>query len=189
MRASQQISEVEAEELSARSRSLNDNIQKLQISASKAQNKTIDLELQRLEASEAIEHLNIIQLFLPDAYVEERESVLALLRFKRIAFKANLLQSLVKEKVSNQISNPHNDEAFMAASEMCDELVWVSSMCDRFVHCMNGCTVDQFSKFKGALYELDPVERALNGWVEALRRDELKERVCANELKRYVPYT
>ena len=37
---------------------------KLQISAAKAQNKTIDLELRRLEADQAMEQLSIVQVKL-----------------------------------------------------------------------------------------------------------------------------
>lgn len=62
LRASQQITEQEAEELTARSRSMMDINLKLQLSASKAQNKTIDLELRRMEAEEAMEHLQIVQV-------------------------------------------------------------------------------------------------------------------------------
>lgn len=64
MKASQQITETEAEELTARSRAMMDINMKLQITAAKTQNKTIDLELRRMEAEEAIEHLNIVQVCL-----------------------------------------------------------------------------------------------------------------------------
>jgi len=62
MKASQQITENEAEELTARSRSMLDINMKLQITAAKAQNKTIDLELRKMEAEEAIEHLAVVQV-------------------------------------------------------------------------------------------------------------------------------
>lgn len=62
LRASQQITEQEAEEMTARSRSMMDINLKLQLSAAKAQNKTIDLELRRMEAEEAMEHLQIVQV-------------------------------------------------------------------------------------------------------------------------------
>lgn len=64
MRASRQITETEAEELTQRSRSMMDINMKLQISAAKAQNKTIDLELRRLEADQAMEQLSIVQVNL-----------------------------------------------------------------------------------------------------------------------------
>lgn len=124
-------------------------------------------------------------MFLPETFHTERDSVLALLRFKRVAFKSHLLQTFVKERLTNQTSPTiGSDDTFMASCDMCDKLTWVSSMCDRFINCINTCTPQQFHKFQGALYELDPVERALNGWIEGLRRDELKEKACAAELSR-----
>ena len=50
--------------MTARSRSMMDINLKLQLSAAKAQNKTIDLELRRMEAEEAMEHLQIVQVWL-----------------------------------------------------------------------------------------------------------------------------
>ncbi|KAL7270883.1 hypothetical protein RUND412_006393 [Rhizina undulata] len=186
MRASQQLTETEAEELTARSRSMMDINMKLQITAAKAQNKTIDLELRRFEAEEAIEHLSIVQMFLPESFFAEKDSILALLRFKRVSFKANLLHSFVKERLTGQAGQIQSgqEDSIMAACDMCDKLTWVSAMCDRFVNCISGCNVAQFSRFQGALFELDPVERALNGWIEGLRKDDLKEKQCVAELQR-----
>ncbi|RPB00971.1 hypothetical protein L873DRAFT_1764796 [Choiromyces venosus 120613-1] len=186
MRASQQITETEAEELTQRSRSMMDINMKLQITAAKAQNKTIDLELRRLEADQAMEQLSIVQMFLPEAFRSERDSILALLRFKRVSFKAQLLQNFVKERLTSQFgqASGSQEDTMMAACDMCDKLTWVSAMCDRFINCISGCSVAQFAKFQGALYELDPVERALNGWIEGLRKDDLKEKQCVSELQR-----
>ncbi|CAZ82599.1 unnamed protein product [Tuber melanosporum] len=186
MRASQQITETEAEELTQRSRSMMDINMKLQITAAKAQNKTIDLELRRLEADQAIEQLSIVQMFLPEAFHSERDSILALLRFKRVSFKAQLLQNFVKERLTSQLGQAScgQEDTMMTACDMCDKLTWVSAMCDRFINCISGCSVAQFTKFQGALYELDPVERALNGWIEGLRKDDLKEKQCVSELQR-----
>ncbi|EEY19249.1 dynactin [Verticillium alfalfae VaMs.102] len=97
MRASHAVTEAESEQLDSKSRAMMDLNMKLQISAAKTQVKTIDLELRRLEAQEAEQHLEIVKLFLPETYQEDRDSVLALLRFKRLAFKATLLQGFVKE--------------------------------------------------------------------------------------------
>lgn len=127
-------------------------------------------------------------MFLPEAFHSERDSILALLRFKRVSFKAQLLQNFVKERLTSQLgqASGNQEDTIMAACGMCDKLTWVSAMCDRFINCISGCSVAQFAKFQGALYELDPVERALNGWIEGLRKDDLKEKQCVSELSRYV---
>jgi len=185
MRASHAMTETESEQLNSRSRAMMDLNMKLQVSAAKTQVKTIDLELRRLDAQEASEHLAIVQLFLPEAFHSDRDSVLALLRFKRVGFKANLLHGFVKERVNGQPSTGHEDDIF-AGCDVLDKLSWVSAMCDRFGNAISHCSTDEFAKYEGALYELEPVERALNGWIDGLRRDELKEKQCANELQRTI---
>ncbi|KAK5662852.1 hypothetical protein OQA88_6263 [Cercophora sp. LCS_1] len=183
MRASHAVTENESEQLNSRSRAMLDLNMKLQISAAKAQVKTIDLELRRMEAQEAEQHLEIIKLFLPESYQQDRDSVLALLRFKRLAFKANLLNGFLKERVNGQPHPGHEDDAFEGCGAI-DRLTWVAAMCERFVNAISHCSLEQFAKFEGALYELEPVERALNSWIDGLRRDELKEKQCAAELQR-----
>ncbi|KAK6226145.1 CAP-Gly domain-containing protein [Colletotrichum tabaci] len=185
MRASHAVTETESEQLNSKSRAMMDLNMKLQISASKAQVKTIDLELRRLEAQEAEQHLDIVKMFLPDTYKEDQDSVLALLRFRRLAFKAELLQSFIKERVNGQPHPGHEDDIF-AGCDAIDKLTWVASMCERFTNAISHCSIEQFQRFQNALFELEPVERALNGWIDGLRRDELKEQKCADELQRTI---
>lgn len=185
MRASQAVTEGESEKLNDHSRAMMDLNMKLQISAAKTQVKTIDLEMRRLEAQEAEQHLGIVQLFLPDSYKEDRESVLALLRFRRLSFKATLLSGFLKERVNGKPHPGHENDVF-AGCDAIDKLVWVSAMCDRFVNDISHCTVEQFSHYQNALLELEPVERALNAWIDELRRDELREKDCAAQLQRTI---
>ncbi|GAB7360344.1 hypothetical protein MBLNU230_g8302t1 [Neophaeotheca triangularis] len=183
MQASKQISETEAEDLNSKSRAMLDLNMKLQNSAAKTQVKTIDLELRKLEAQEASEHLAIVQLFLPDAFHAERDSVLALLRFKRVGFKANLVHGFVKERIAS-FGARGLDENVFAACGVLDKLVWVSGMANRFINSICGCSADEFASYEGALYELEPVERALNGYIDGLRREEVKEKAMNEELQR-----
>jgi dynactin 1 len=183
MRASRQITETEATELSSRSRAMMDLNMKLQMSAAKTQIKTIDLELRRLEAEEAAEHLAIVQLFLPDAFNAERDSVLALLRFKRVGFKSRLLSSLVKERLNGQGTKIAEEDVFAAYSVL-DRLTWVAEMSDRFINGIRSCSIEEFARYESALYELEPVERALNTYIDAIKRDDMKEGRVDEELQR-----
>jgi dynactin 1 len=185
MRASHAVTETESEQLNSRSRAMMNLNMKLQVSAAKTQVKAIDLELRRLDAQEASEHLAIVQLFLPEAFLADRDSVFALLRFQRVAFKTNLLHGFVKERVNGAPPVGHEDDVF-AACDMLDKLAWVSAMCDRFVNAISHCSIEEFAKYEGALYELEPVERALNSWIDGLRREDLKEKQCAAELQRTI---
>lgn len=185
MRASQQISETEATNLTTRSRAMIDLNMKLQASASKAQTKTIDIELNRMESEEAAQHLAIVKLYLPEYYDGERESVLALLRFKRVTFKAGLMNSTIRDRISEQ-SGVSTDEEILRAHGVLEQLVWVSAVCDRFVTYITACSSDEFSHIKGALYEMEPVERTLNFWIENLKRNEVDLSKCFMELQRSI---
>ena len=185
MRASQQITETEASELTNRSRAMMDLNMRLQVSASKSQVKAIDLDLRRLEAQESAEHLALVEHFLPRSFDNERNSVYALLRFKRIGFKSTLVHGLFKEKVNGPAPPGQEDETFIGF-EILNKLTWIWTMCDRFVKFIQTCSLEAFGKLEGALHDLEPVERVFNGWIDALKRDELKEQHCATELHRYV---
>ena len=185
MRASKQNSEAEASELSSRSREMMDLNMRLQISASKAQVRAIDLELGKMKAQESSEHLAIVELFLPESFKGESDSIEALLRFRRIGFKARMMHQFVKEQMEDPKVSGQEDDMFIFC-DVLDKLVWVSSTCDRFVNSIGTCNLEVFRRLGGAAYELEPVERALNVWVEALKRNELKGEKCASELQRSI---
>lgn len=185
MRASQQISEAEATDLTTRSRAMMDLNMKLQASVSKAQTKSIDLELNRMEAEEAMQHLSIVKLYLPEYYEGEKNSVLALLRFKRVSFKANIMNSTVRERISEQSFISSHEEIFYA-HEASEHLLWISAICDRFVNFISACSPEEFSNIKVALFEMEPVERTLNFWVENLKKNEVTMRKFTVELQRSI---
>ncbi|KAL8667370.1 MAG: hypothetical protein Q9168_007262 [Polycauliona sp. 1 TL-2023] len=183
MRTSQQLTEAETNDLTSRSRAMMDLNMRLQSSATKAQIKVIDLELGKLEAQESAEHLSIIQHFLPNTFKNERNSVGAYLRIKRIRFKSDLLHGYVKDKVTAQPSQSRDYDIFTAC-DMMDKLVALSSICGRFVNSIQSCDLDAFSRLESAFFDLEPLERALNGWIDSAKRDELKQESCATELSR-----
>lgn len=183
MRSSHAISATESEQLNSRSKAMMDLNMKLQMSAAKAQVKAIDLELRRMETEEAQQHLAIVQVFLPESYQVDRDSVLALLRFNRLVFKANMLSRFIRDRIDEQDHSGHEEDAFWGC-ETVEKLTWVSAMCTRFAKAMRHCSLEQFARYEGALYDLEPVERALNGWIDGLRRDDFKEKEAAVDLQR-----
>lgn len=186
MRASQQISEAEANDLTARSRAMMDLNMKLQASMAKTQTKTIDIELGRMNAEEALQHLSILKLYLPDYFEGERNSILALLRFKRVSFKASLMNNTIRENISEQASIATGLDDIFVAYDVLEKLMYISSLSDRFVNYISSCSTENFESVKGALFEMEPVERTLNFWMEGLKKNELNLRKCAVELQRSI---
>jgi dynactin 1 len=186
MRTSQQLTETEANELSTRSRAMMDLNLKLQASVEKAQTKTIDIELGRMEAEESTQHLSIVQLYLPQYFETEKNSVQAVLRAKRVGFKASLISNTVRERLADQAHFPGTPESAFTSYEVIEKTIWISSVCNRFTKFVTSCSPEQFASFERALFELEPVERTLNNWIESLKRNEFNEKKCAMELQRSI---
>lgn len=173
LRRSRDITESEAHEMSSKSRAMMDLNLQLQNSAAKMQLKTIDVELGRMRSEESLEHLSIIQMFVPDSYEAERTPVLTYLCLRRIRSKAVLVTTLLRDRIKDR---PHlvQDDPF-PVFEAIERLCWISSCCDRFLHYMSSCGPSELANFHNALHELEPVERTVNAWVESLKRDELSK--------------
>ncbi|QDS74032.1 hypothetical protein FKW77_009033 [Venturia effusa] len=185
IQASKKLTEAEAQELGSHSRTMMDLNRQLQASAMSTQVKTIEMELRKMEAQEASEHLAIVQLFLPDAFQAERDSVLALLRFKRVSFKSTLLNSFLKERVASPRPHAHLDQLLSGCDAM-EKLTWVSAMCKRFINGISMSSLEDFAKFESAYHELEVVERTLNGYIENLRKDDLQEQKLSEGLQRSI---
>ncbi|OQV02697.1 hypothetical protein CLAIMM_07847 [Cladophialophora immunda] len=136
------------------------------------QNSTeaIDLELGKMRAEQASLHLEIVQHFVPDTFDVDKKPILALLCFKRIRSKAQLCKVILAERMRDR-AELH--ESPMAVFAVMERMNFIANLCGRFVEHLSTCSTDEFMRYAGAPFELEPVEQAMTSWVEALRRDEL----------------
>jgi dynactin 1 len=82
----------EKHNLSSQSQAMMSLNLQLQSTVMKAQAKSIDLELRKLEGAQAADRLSYIQPYLPDAFFKtENEPISCLLLFKRLVFKSDLI--------------------------------------------------------------------------------------------------
>jgi dynactin 1 len=171
LRRSRDMNETQANEMSVKSRAMMDLNLQLQNSAAKSQLKTIDYEMRDMQAEQARSHLEIVQLFIPDSFDQDRNPVLAMLALKRVRSKASLVKTVLLERMRDR---PHlmQDDPF-AVFEVIEKMDCIAASCLRFLQFINTCSPEQFGRFSGAVYELEPVERSVTIWIEALRRDEL----------------
>jgi dynactin 1 len=108
---------------------------------------------------------------------------LAFLAFKRIRFKAHLMHRFIKERIGVKTAPGQGYDIF-GCCDILDKLIWVAGMCDRFVRCIQILTLEAFGRLEGVIHELEPLERAFNTWIDRMKKDELKEDQCAEELQR-----
>lgn len=183
MRETRQITETEAADFNERSRTVMDLQLKLQTSESKAQMKKIDMELQKLKAEETQQHLTILQNFIVESFEKDRKPVEALLRFRRIAFKALIMKSVLRDQGGTKENRDSTND--LLRFEIQEKLEWINATSTRFITFGSHCTVQEFSTLGQAYYEVEALERALNVWIESLRTNELDVRYCATELNKF----
>lgn len=161
---------------------------KLQSSTMKSRAKTIELEIGRLEASQAKRHLSITSVYLPKKYFEDdKDAVESLLFFQRIATKTEVIKSIVEsstdiagslvgvidERLITVCRMRHSLAHFIASSRQISALVQLAS-------------IPTFLKSGRMFKELVSIERKIDQYIDLLRREELKEDDCAKDYRRFV---
>lgn len=184
LRANKQLSEAEKDELSVKSKAMMDINLRLQSTAAKTQAKMLDSELHQIKAEDTALHLAIVQNFLPETFKDEKNPILALLRFKRIASKASLLRNFIRDDIDHTLGNGQGDRS--TAFDVIEKLQWISLSCSRAHSFMKGCTAEEFSIFDAALHELEPVERTLDVTIDAAKRKDLDGTRCSQNLQRMI---
>jgi dynactin 1 len=154
----------------------------------KSQAKAIDLELRKLDASQATERLTYVQAYLPDSFFKtENDPISCLLLFKRLSFKSKLILKHLDQ--SNPISDLLNDKIPETLTSVCDmrqKLGWLEDLSKRFVSHIEVSNVREFLKFGQVYHDLVGTERRLNGIVELLRSEELRESECIADVQRMI---
>ncbi|KAF8982492.1 hypothetical protein BGZ46_001161 [Entomortierella lignicola] len=161
----------------------------LQSTAMKAQAKAIDLELRNLEATQARDNLTLVTPYLPEGFFKtEDDSIQCFLLFKRLNFKAELMNKHLEQQygISDKISQNSVPSELVSICEVRQKLAWFGDMAKRFVSYIEGCPVEVFAKMGQVFHDLVGTERRLNNWVDLLRKEELNESECIVDLQRAI---
>ncbi|KAH8922303.1 hypothetical protein BT69DRAFT_1282355 [Atractiella rhizophila] len=180
LREQHQVQQHEAQQLSSQTQTMLDLNRKLQNSKLKSQVKVIDMELRRLEALQAVEHLSIIKPYLTPSFFEnDSESVDSLLFFERLVYKAELISSMIESNhnvTDNLVTVP---EELIAICDTRTKLAKFAALSKRFVAHFKNCGPEQFLRMGRTHHELD-------GFIDALKKEELKETECAKEVDGFI---
>ncbi|KAF9123178.1 hypothetical protein BG015_005368, partial [Linnemannia schmuckeri] len=143
----------------------------------------------RSRAPQANDNLMLVQPYLPDGFFRtENDSIQSLLLFKRLAFKAELMNKHLEQQysISDKIAQNHIPSDLVPICEIRQKLAWFGDLAKRFVSYIEGCPVEVFVKMGQVYHDLVGTERRLNAWVELLRKEELKESDCVVDLHRAI---
>ncbi|CEQ40814.1 SPOSA6832_02476 [Sporobolomyces salmonicolor] len=184
LRHHQATQATESQSLSSQSQAMLNLNLKLQSSVLKSQVKAIDLELRKLEAQQAAEHLAMVKPYLIPAFFEsDADAVDSLLFFERLAYKADLLSMFIEQNHSvNDALDGVVPEDLVGVCETRAKLGQYAAINKRFAAHLQRCPPEVFLKMGRVYRELVGNEKRLDGFVEALRREELKIVECGKEL-------
>ncbi|GAA5998800.1 hypothetical protein JCM5350_006650 [Sporobolomyces pararoseus] len=184
LRHQQSTQATETQSLSSQSQAMLNLNLKLKSSVLKSQVKAIDLELRKLEATQASEHLAMVKPYLLPAFFEsDADAVDALLFFERLAYKADLLSNSIEQNMPvSEALDGIVPEDFVSICEARAKLGHYASLNNRFAAHLKRCPPEIFLKMGRVYRELAPNEKKLDGFVELLRKEELKVVECGKEI-------
>ncbi|CAO3617130.1 unnamed protein product [Cunninghamella blakesleeana] len=188
LRQKQKTEASEKHSLSSQSQAMMSLNLQLQSTVMKAQAKSIDLELRKLDAAQANDRLTYVQPYLPEVFFKtENDPISCLLLFKRLVFKSDLIIKHLDQHypISEKVVEDASDK-LVTLCEMRQKAGWLSDLAKRFVSFIKHCKPDIFIKMNQVYHELIGTERRLNTIVELFRTDDIDDANCLHELQRII---
>ncbi|KAJ1976839.1 hypothetical protein H4R35_002527 [Dimargaris xerosporica] len=175
----------EAKELSSQSQAMLSLNLQLQSTVMKAQAKAIDLELRKLDAQQATEHLRFLEPYLPSSFFQhENNAICCLLLFKRLVFKTDLLVKQLDDQVEK--SDKGMSVESLQTAQLRLALTALGAGASRFVAHLCQCSAETFLKLGFLHHDVSGVEKRLNTTLDQLRQEELVASSALADVQRAV---
>ncbi|PSN47807.1 Dynactin subunit 1 [Blattella germanica] len=140
----------------------------------KAHTKAIDLELRRIDVQQSNQHVQYLAAYMPDTFMNRGEILLSQVRDKFPPV----------EKIDRlTVVRGHSVEQFAFKSRLSH---YIYSL--QFLFGLNTCSPDALLKVGSAYPDMAVQEKAVDMFVELLRKDQLDENVTTEALERCVNY-
>lgn len=170
----------------------------LKVIETKTAARAIDLELRKIEAQQARDHVQFLSMFVPDAFSKhggDGDCVEVLLLAQRLSKKSELIERQVSD-IFDVSSLPddretvigHRGEQLTFASNLLCDLEDIRILMDRYESTLSHCSVDLFQKIGTLHSEMAPHERVLDYLLDQLRRDSLDETTPVSNLTKAIEF-
>lgn len=171
---------------------------KVKYAETKAFARAVEMDLRRLEVQESNQHVSYLCAFMPEHFLNrgsDHDALLILLLVPRMITKAEILASQIKEKFplpenisKDTVLKTHKIDQYSFANRLMYQLYFLQSLLHQYVSALNNCSVELFMKI-GTLYmEMAVQEKALDFYIDLLRKDQLDENVNLDALTKSVMY-
>ncbi|XP_054004461.1 dynactin subunit 1 isoform X2 [Hylaeus anthracinus] len=164
----------------------------------RAQTKAVDLELRRLEAEEAQNHVAYLLSFMPPAFLVrggDHDAILTLLLIPRIIQKTEILISQVRVKYRSldkvdraTVVKGHSVAQYTFRSHLCSYMYALQTFLGCFESALSVCTPEMLLKAGAAYPEMAAQEKSLDSLIELTKRDQLDENLPMDAIEKCCGY-
>ncbi|XP_026165141.1 dynactin subunit 1 isoform X2 [Mastacembelus armatus] len=171
---------------------------KIKFAETKAYAKAIEMELRKMEVSQANRHVSLLTSFMPESFLRhggDHDCILVLLLIPRLICKAELISKQAQEKFDlneNCVERTGLKGAVGEQLSFAAGLVYSLSLLQATLHkyeqALAQCGVEVYKKI-GSLYpEMSVHERSLDFLIDLLHKDQLDETVNVEPLTKAIKY-
>lgn len=184
LRASNQLINADSAAMAVHTKSLMELNMKLNNTSLQANSKTMDLQLRKFEAEQAIEQLSIVKCYLSDDYGPDEASVNALLRLERICFMAQVIEDFLSARADASADD-------LIPVTPCVKIIISLGEIKRYASALSfylrHTDPETFQKYSNLYTQAEPVEQIFNGILDILRSNNLQEETFLQELEEALP--
>uniref|UniRef100_A0A3P8VPK5 Dynactin subunit 1 n=1 Tax=Cynoglossus semilaevis TaxID=244447 RepID=A0A3P8VPK5_CYNSE len=171
---------------------------KIKFAETKAYAKAIEMELRKMEVSQANRHVSLLTSFMPESFLRhggDHDCILVLLLIPRLICKAELVSKQAQEKfdlnencVERTGLKGSVGEQLSFAAGLVYSLSLLQATLHKYEQALSQCSVDVYKKI-GSLYpEMSVHERSLDFLIDLLHKDQLDETVNVEPLTKAIKY-
>ncbi|XP_015433169.1 PREDICTED: dynactin subunit 1 isoform X1 [Dufourea novaeangliae] len=164
----------------------------------RAQTKAVDLELRRLEAEEARNHVAYLLSFMPPAFLArggDHDAILTLLLIPRIIQKTEIVISQVRDKYRSldkidraAVVKGHSVAQYTFRSHLCSYMYALQTFLGCFESALSVCTPEMLLKAGAAYPEMAAQEKSLDFLIDLAKRDQLDENLPMEAIEKCCGY-
>ncbi|XP_051754528.1 dynactin subunit 1a isoform X5 [Ctenopharyngodon idella] len=171
---------------------------KIKFAETKAYAKAIEMELRKMEVSQANRQVSLLTSFMPESFLRhggDHDCILVLLLIPRLICKAELISKQAQEKfdltggsVERSGLRGAAGEQLSFASGLVYSLTLLQATLHKYELALNQCDVEVYKRM-GTLYsEMSVHERSLDFLIDLLHKDQLDETVQVEPLTKAIKY-
>ncbi|CAL8297818.1 unnamed protein product [Arctogadus glacialis] len=171
---------------------------KIKFAETKAYAKAIEMELRKMEVSQASRQVSLLTAFMPESFLRhggDHDCILVLLLIPRLTCKAELVGRQALEKFDlNEGSMGRTGlrgavgEQLSFAAGLVYSLGLLQATLHKYQQALGQCSVEVYKRIGSLYQEMSVHERSLDFLIDLLHKDQLDETVNVEALTRAIKY-